>query len=208
MRLLVFGATGGVGQEIVKQGLAAGHEVIAFARRPEAITAQDAQLRVMQGDVLDKVAVSRAVADCDVILSALGTRGGPSALVEGTRHIVDAAIAHGAPRSLWVSSFGVGDSIAQMGWFARTVIAGMVLKAALEEKAAQEKIIMESGLPWVIARPGGLTDGPRTGQYQRIPSDAKVSLNRLQISRADVADFLLHNVTDAQWVGKAVGLAY
>jgi putative NADH-flavin reductase len=208
VKLVVFGATGGTGQEIVKQGLEAGHEVVAFARRPEAVAIQNARLTVAQGDVLDKAAVARAIAGCDAILSALGTRGGPSALIEGTRNIIAAAGAQGAPRSLWVSSFGVGESLDQMGWFARNVIAGMFLKAALEEKAIQERLIMESGLPWIIARPGGLTDGPRTGQYQSVPSDARVSLNRIQISRADVADFLLKNLTDQKWVGQAVGLVY
>ncbi len=208
MRLLVFGATGGTGQQIVAQALAARHEVVAFARRPEAVTQQDARLTVVQGDVLDRAAVDQAVAGCEVILSGLGTRGGPSALVEGTRNILDAAQAHGTQRSLWVSSFGVGESLGQMGWFARNFIAGTFLKPALEEKAAQESIIMASGTPWIIARPGGLTDGPRTGRYQCIPHDAKASLNRLQISRADVAHFLLKNLTDETWLRQAVGLAY
>jgi uncharacterized protein YbjT (DUF2867 family) len=208
VRLLVFGATGGTGQEIVAQALAQGHQVIAFARRPEAVTQKDANLTIAQGDALDKEAVSRAVAGCDAILSALGTRGGASSLIEATRNIVDAAKAHGAQRSLWVSSWGVGESLNQMGWLARNVIAGMVLKATLEEKARQERVIMESGFPWIIARPGGLTDGPRTGVYQCVPSNAKVTLNRLQISRADVADFLLKNVADETWLGQAVGLAY
>lgn len=206
MKLLVFGATGGTGQQVVAQALAAGHDVIAFARRPEAVTTRHERLAVTQGDVTDKAAVEAAVARCEVIISALGTRGGPSGLIEGTRNIIDAAKGHGAPRSLWVSSFGAGESLEQMGWFARTVIAGMFLKAALEEKTAQEKIIMESGLPWIIARPGGLVDGPVTGTYQCVPSDAKVSINRVQISRADVADFLLKNLTDTRWLGQAVGL--
>ncbi len=208
MKLLVFGATGGTGQQIVKQALAAGHAVVAFVRRPEALQVQDARLTIAEGDVLDRAAVGRAVAGCEVILSALGTRGGPPALVEGTRNILDAAQAHGTPRSLWVSSFGVGESRGQMGWFARNVIAGMILKAALAEKATQESIIMGCGTPWIIARPGGLTDSPRTERYQCIPCDAKVSLNRLQISRADVADFLLKNLTDETWLRQAVGLAY
>ncbi len=208
MKLVVFGATGGTGQAIVSQALSQGSQVVAFARRPEAVTAQGANLTIAQGDVLDREAVSKAVAGCDVILSALGTRGGPSALVEGTRNILDAAKANGGLKSLWVSSFGVGDSIEQMGWFTRNVIANMFLKSTLEEKAEQEKLIMESGLPWIIARPGGLTDGPLTGQYQCVPSSAKVSLNRVQISRADVADFLLKNLTDQRWLGQAVGLAY
>ena len=168
MKLLVFGPTGGTGQQIVAQALAQGHEVTAFARRPDAVTAQDARLTVVQGDVADKEAVRAAVAGHDAILSALGTRGGQSALIEGTRNIVDALAANVRQRSLWVSSFGVGESMAQMGWFAQKIIVPMVLKAALAEKEVQEKIIVDSGLDWIIARPGGLTDGQRTGVYRCI----------------------------------------
>ena len=153
-------------------------------------------MTVVQGDVADKEAVRAAVAGHDAILSALGTRGGQSALIEGTRNIVDALAANVRQRSLWVSSFGVGESMAQMGWFAQKIIVPMVLKAALAEKEVQEKIIVDSGLDWIIARPGGLTDGQRTGVYRCIPSDARLSVGRPEISRADVADFLLKNLSD------------
>jgi putative NADH-flavin reductase len=210
VKLIVFGATGGVGQQLVSQALAQGHTVTAFARRAEAVTTKHAGLVVVQGDVLNKGAVTQAVAGHEVVLSALGTRGGEvtPALIEGTRHIIDAVTRHGVSRSLWVSSFGVGESMAQMGWFARSVFVPLFLKRALEEKEVQERIIVESDTEWIIARPGGLTDGPLTGVYQCVRSDARISVGRPEISRADVADFLLKNLADTKHLCQAVGLTY
>jgi putative NADH-flavin reductase len=207
MRLIVFGATGGTGQQVVTQALAQGHAVTAFVRRPEAVTMQHANLGIVQGDIVDAVAVAAAVASHDVVLSALGTRSGPSVLVEGTRNILEAIQAHSVRRSLWVSSFGVGDSLKNMGWVAQTVIVKGFLRQAIEEKEVQERIIRELGQDWIIARPGGLTDGPLTGSYRCVVGP-KEKVGRPTISRADVADFMLKNLTDARYVRQAVGLTY
>jgi putative NADH-flavin reductase len=207
MKLLVFGATGGTGRQCVDQALAQGHRVTAFVRRTDAVTTNHDNLTVVQGDIIDAAAVDAAIAGHDVILSALGTRGGPPVLPEGTHNILVAMEQAGIRRSLWVSSFGVGDSQQQMGWIARTVIVNLFLKNAIAEKEIQERYIRESAGDWIIARPGGLTDGPLTGSYRCVVGpDEKVG--RPSISRADVADFLLKNLTDDRYVRKAVGLTY
>ena len=206
MKLIIFGATGGTGQQVVTQALAQGHSVTVFVRRPEAVTTQHANLTVVQGDITDAAVVAGAVAGHEVVLSALGTRGGPSALVEGTRNILEALKAHGVQRSIWVSSFGAGDSLQQMSWLSQTLIVIGFLRKAIQEKNAQEQIIMASDGDWIIARPGGLTDGPLTGTYRVTgPGD---QVGRPSISRADVADFMLKNMTDDRYVRKAVGLTY
>jgi putative NADH-flavin reductase len=206
MRLLVFGATGGTGQQLVAQALAQGHLVTAFVRRAEAVTTKHDSLIVVQGDIIDATAVNPAVAGQDVVLSALGTRGGPSALVVGTHNILEAMRTHGVRRSLWVSSFGAGDSLQQMGWLSQTLIVKGLLRQAIQEKNAQEKIIMASDSDWILARPGGLTDGPLTGTYRVAGLGDKVG--RPSISRADVADFMLKNLADDRYIRNAVGLTY
>lgn len=207
MKLIIFGATGGTGQQVVTQALVQAHTVTAFVRRPEAVTTRHANLTIVQGDIVDAATVAVAVAGQDVVLSALGTRGGPSVLVEGTRNILEAMKAHDVRRSLWVSSFGVGDSLKNMGWLAQTVIVKGFLRQSIEEKEVQEKLIRELGEDWIIARPGGLTDGPLTGSY-RCVIGPKEKVGRPAISRADVADFLLKNLTDTRYVRQAVGLTY
>ncbi len=206
MRLIIFGATGGTGRQLVTQALAQGHHVTAFVRRPDAMTTQHANLTVVQGDITDAAAVDRAVAGHDVVLSALGTRGGPAVLPEGTRHILAAMRAHGIRRSIWVTSFGVGDSLQQMNWFAQAVIVKGFLRKAIEEKEIQERIIMADDSDWIIVRPGGLTDGPLTGRYRITGPGDRVG--QPTISRADVADFILKNLTDGRYVRKALGLTY
>ncbi|MGQ9840746.1 MAG: NAD(P)-dependent oxidoreductase [Anaerolineae bacterium] len=206
MKLLIFGATGGTGRQLVTQALAQGHYVTAFVRCPEALATEHANLTLFQGDITDAAAVERAVAGHDVVLSALGTRGGPPVLPAGTRHILTAMRLHGIRRSIWVSSFGVGDSMAQMGWVARYVIVPLFLKAALAEKEEQERIIMADDSDWIIVRPGGLTNGPLTGRYRVVGPGEKVG--RPVISRADVADFMLKNLADPRYVRRAVGLTY
>jgi putative NADH-flavin reductase len=206
MKLLIFGATGGTGCQLVDQALSQGHQVTAFVRQPAALTVQHPDLTIIQGDITDQDAVRRAIPGHDVVISALGTRGGPAVLPEGTRNILGAMQDADIRRSLWISSFGAGDSLQQMGWLSQTLIVKGLLRQAIQEKNAQEQIILASAGDWIIARPGGLTDGPLTGTYRVTgPGD---QVGRPSISRADVADFLLKNLTDDRYVRKAVGLTY
>jgi putative NADH-flavin reductase len=206
MKLIIFGATGGTGRQCVDQALAQGHQVTAFVRQSAALTVQHPDLTIIQGDITDQDAVQRAIPGHDVVISALGTRGGPAVLPEGTRNILEAMASQSVRRSLWVSSFGAGDSLQQMGWLSQTLIVKGLLRQAIQEKNAQEQIILASGGDWIIARPGGLTDGPLTGAYRVTGPGDKVG--RPSISRADVADFMLKNLTDDRYVRKAVGLTY
>lgn len=207
MKLLVFGATGGTGQALLSQALEQGHEVTAFVRNPAALTGRDG-LTIVGGELTDVAAVEAAVSGQEAVLSALGSRGGQSAPVsDGTKVIVEAMSKAGVRRLVYVTSFGVGDSLEQMGWFARNVVAGMMLKNVLAAKELEEQAIMKSGLDWIIARPGSLEDGPRTGVY-RCVTGAKEKVGRPRISRADVADFMLKNLTDTKYVCRAVGLTY
>ncbi len=207
MRLLVFGATGGTGRALLDQGLAQGHQMTAFVRNSAALEPR-AGLAIVQGDVTDAMAVGRAVAGHEAVLSALGPRSGQyGVLPGGVQNIVAAMSQAGVRRVIHVSSFGVGDSLAQMGWVARQVFVPLFLRKALDEKEIEEGIIRASDLDWIIARPGGLEDGPRTGVYRCI-TDPREKVSQPRIARADVADFILQNLVDERFVRRAVGLTY
>ncbi len=209
MKLLIFGATGGTGRQLVAQALEQGHTVTTYVRVASTLDIKHPNLSVFQGNILNEQAVLPAVFGKDAVLSALGSRvRGLPDLIQGTRNILAAMHQCEVHRSIWVSSFGVGESLQQMSWLAQNVIVKGFLRAAIEEKEIQERIITQSDGEWIIARPGGLTDGPRTGVYRVIPSDAKERLSRPAISRADVADFLLKNLTGDTYVHQAVGLSY
>ena len=186
LKLLVFGATGGTGRQIVRLALEQGHQVTAFARsgvRRAAVTPLPANLVVFAGDVLDATMVSEAVAGHDVVISALGTREGDDwILPQATAHIC-AAMRHGEGRGvrrlICVTTLGVGESRKQLGQ--TFALLAVDLRETLAEKEAQEQIIRESGLDWIIVRPGALTNGPRMGAY-RCVTDPAVALPRALIS--------------------------
>jgi putative NADH-flavin reductase len=176
-------------------------------RNPAALAARPG-LTIVEGDVTDAAAVSRAVAGHEAILSVLGPRGGQyGVLPGGVQNIVAAMSQAGVRRLIHVSSFGVGDSLAQMGWVARQIVVPLFLRKALDEKEIEEGIIRASDLDWIIARPGGLEDGPRTGVYRCI-TDPREKVGQPRIARADVADFMLQNLADERFVRRAVGLTY
>src|SRR5437764_1203871 len=113
MKLVVFGATGGIGAQVVQQALAAGHEVTAVARRPEAITLRHECLKVVQGDVLDAESVRKAVMGKDVVVSAVGARDrGPTTVYsQGNANILQAMQAAHVRRIFCISASGLDPAI-------------------------------------------------------------------------------------------------
>lgn len=212
MKLLVFGATGGTGQAVLEQAIARGDGVTAFVRRPEALAevsgAAGDRLRIQPGDVRDAEAVRAITPGHDAVISALGAGLGKSDLREvGTRHIIEAMRAAGLRRLISVSSLGIGASRDNMPGLVRWVIVPLILRHGFADHERQEQVIRDSGLDWTIVRPAGLTNGAHTGVYQQgfPPGHTRI---RGQISRADVADFMLKALDDTTTIGQAVGLSY
>jgi uncharacterized protein YbjT (DUF2867 family) len=195
MRIAVFGATGGTGREVVKQALAAGHQVTALARDPSRLVGSDPNLTVVAGSVLEAAPVLQALQGTDAAIVSLGnTANNPDYVVsQGTQVILDAIGQLGGPqRMVVVSSIGVGDSKDQVP-FAFKMLMKTVLRRAMEDKERQEALVKASGLDWTIVRPGGLTDGPATGQYR---AGLEPTISAGQVARADVAAFVLQQLTD------------
>jgi putative NADH-flavin reductase len=209
MKLLVFGATGGTGREIVAQALDQGHVVTAFVRNPTAITTKLEKLKLAQGDVLDYPSVQAAVRGQDAALSALGVRKlrKNTILSDGTKNIIRAMEQHGVKRFVCESSLGVGDSQGQLGWVLNLFIIPLFLRNVFRDKEAQERYIKQSSLDWIIARPAALTSGSRTGVYRHGFSTTDRTI-RGKIARADVADFMLKQLTDDTYLRKTPGLSY
>ena len=201
MWLALFGATGGTGKEVLAQALAAGHEVKALARDPVKLSAE-AGLTVVPGDVLDQAAVNDCVAGTQAVICVLGTRPGTRGEpieARGTERILAAMDAHGVKRLIVVSSMGVGESRQQIPIYFR-IIMNLMLKRIFQAKEEQERLIKASSTDWTIVRPSGLTDEPRTGAYRH---GVDTSVTGKRIARADVADFVLHQLTDAAYIRKA-----
>lgn len=212
MKIAVFGSTGGTGKRVVEQALAAGHEVIAVARRPDAITVQHASLRVVKGDVIDAASVAAALEGADAVISAFGPpdNSKPGTLMStGIANIVAGCAQKNVRRFVFESglmcSDGTGLSFASrmgVGFF------GWWYRAMRDDKRIAERSIVGSKIPhWVIVRPPGLSDAPGTGKYVE-GVDAPVDATKA-LPHADVAAFLIRAATDDAYAKtiRAIGSA-
>ena len=209
MKLVVFGSTGSTGRKIVDLALARGHEVTAFARKPEALGLPHPKLRIAQGDVFDVAAVERAVQGQDAVLSALGTPARTKNTVrsEGTRNIVRAMEKVGVRRLISLSSLGIGDSRPMLPFVYKALVVPFFLRQGFAEHELQEENIRHSNVDWTIVRPGAYTNGALTGDYRHGLAD-KHATTKAKISRADVADFVLKQLGDSLYLHKAPWLSY
>jgi putative NADH-flavin reductase len=221
MRLTIFGPTGGTGRRLVERAIAEGHDVTAFARNPSKVTARHERLRIVAGDAFDPTSVLEAVAGNEAVICVLGSRtpsnplhprrpGDPNGVTSaGSQNIVAAMKEHGLRRLVCQTAWGVGESRQNpgiAGAFFMNVLVPPLLRDEYADKEAQEKLVAESDLDWIIVRPMILTNGPWTNDY-RADVDLKPG-RRPYISRADVADFLLKQLTDDTFVRKTPAIGY
>lgn len=206
MKILVFGSTGSVGKIFVQQALDEEHHVTAFARNPAAISITHPNLSVFQGDVRDQSAVERATPGHDAVVCILGAGKGTVRAV-GTRNIVLAMEKAGVKRLVCQSTLGAGDSRGNLNFFWKYIMFGMLLRKAYADHELQEKHVIQSNLHWTIVRPAAFTDGPKTGNYRQGFGTNANGLT-LRISRADVADFLLKQLSGLTYLRKAPGQSY
>jgi putative NADH-flavin reductase len=207
-RVLIVGATGGTGRQLVVQALDRGYEVTALVRDPSALQIDHPKLRVIRGDVLNYSSVEAAVRGQDAVMSALGHKRyfGPACILsDGTRNLVRAMEASGVPRFICETSLGIGSSAGRMGIYYTFFVIPVILPFYFWDKTRQEQIIARSKVEWVIARPGVLTNAERNGSYRHSPKIGNF-LWTVRIPRADVADFMLNQLTDDTYLGTAVGV--
>jgi uncharacterized protein YbjT (DUF2867 family) len=205
-KLLVIGASAGIGLETVKAALAAGHAVRAFARSADGIPGDDPELERFKGDALNSDDLRRALEGVDAVAMTLGvpinrkTLTKPATLFsKATRTLLPLMQEIGPRRLIVVTGFGAGDSRAAMSGLEK-LGHDAFLGRIYPDKGVQEAAVKDSGLDWTIVRPGILMNGDRTGRYEVLtePQDWRNGL----IRRADVADFIVRCVEGAH-VGQA-----
>lgn len=206
MKVVIFGATGSIGRHLVEQALERKHDVTAFARNPLKIETKHPNLKIAQGDVTDLSAVENAVQGHDAVLIALGDGRKGRIRAAGTKNIIQAMEKSGVRRLICQSTLGIGDSRANLNFFWKYIMFGLLLRAAYADHEKQEKYIRESALDWVIARPSAFTDGARTGEYKHGFSSSEKGMT-LKISRADVADFMLKQLNSDVYLRKTPGVS-
>ncbi len=207
-RLLVVGATGGTGQQIISQALERGFTVTALVRNASKLNVKHPQLKVIQGDILDYSAVESAARGQDAVLCALGHKKfffPTRILSQGTRNLLQAMETEGVKRLVCETSLGIGHSAGRMGLYYTLFVVPVILPFYFWDKMRQEKLIAASNINWVIVRPAVLTNKKMRKTY-RHGSVVGNFVWTANISRADVADFMLNQVTDETYLGTAVGI--
>src|SRR5580700_8746840 len=207
MNILIIGASQGTGALAVRAALDKGYRVTAFARSPQKLALEHPQLQKVTGDFHQAASVEAAVKGHDaVIITASATRfsafkENPRYFSQGTGFAIDAMKKFGVKRLVVLSALGTGDSRALLNPVVRALLAGWLLKVPFEDHERQEEQVRASGLDWVIARPGRLTNGTARRRYV-----AKTTIDSVpgSISRADVADYLVEACEVPKWVGHAV----
>jgi putative NADH-flavin reductase len=202
MKIIVFGATGGTGKLIVTQALAKGHSVTALVRNPEGLP-QDPHLRVVQGDVFDFATVVDAIRGHRAVLSALGARTlkKSDVLARAMPNILEGMRQEYVTRLIVLGAAGLDrdwgkyqNALTRMSlWMAKATM----LKHPFIDQKAQERLLAASDVDYTIVRTPRLIDGPFTGAYRVLP-DA-LPPGALRVSRADVADFMLQQLTDPRF---------
>lgn len=194
MRILVIGAAGRTGREVVSQALGHGHEVRAFVHTTPLELAHE-RLEIVSGDVLDFESVSAAVESEDAVIVAIGSGGGRDVRVfsDGAGNIVHAMAVHEVSKLVVLSAAGAfARNDPKLSLAFRAMIA-TVLKPVYDDLERMEQRVAASGLDWTIIRPMGLADGPLTGRY-RVSLEGLLLPKASRISRADVAALCLKAV--------------
>ena len=200
-KVLIIGASRGIGLETVKAALLAGHNARALARSAASIPVQNAGLEKVPGNALDIGTIRSVLEGVDVVVQTLGVDIAPRSIFErttlfsqSTRILVDAMKIADVKRLIAVTGLGAGDSRGHGGLLYDAVVFPLFLKRVYDDKDVQEWIIRSSGLDWTIVRPGLLTNRPASGRYRILTAveDWRFGL----ISRADVADFIVRQIED------------
>ncbi|MGL1890925.1 MAG: SDR family oxidoreductase [Spirochaetaceae bacterium] len=203
MKIIVFGATGKTGMDVVTQALEQNHLVTAFIRNPDRMSIKHDNLTLITGDALNLENVSQGVIGQDAVICTLGSGKNlkqTKIRSKGTANIIDAMKQHKLKRLIVMTAMGVGESWNDLSLINKFFFA-VLMKSIRQDHELQETYVKESKLDWTIIRPSGLTDSVPTGMYK---VGERIKAKTSQISRADVAGLILNEINKNDNLHKAI----
>jgi putative NADH-flavin reductase len=207
MRLAIFGATGRTGAHLIEQALAAGHGVRALARDPSRLSTGQPELVVVRGDIRDADRVRETIAGQEAVLSVLGSTKTDQEVVRvGARQIVDAMQQEGVRRLIFLTGAGVKrpQDPSSVGSVVFVPLLKLLSPKVLADAEQAVATIVASDLDWTIVRVPRLGDGPPTGAYRH----GYIRAGFAALARADVAGFMLQQLTDPRYIREAPIISY
>jgi uncharacterized protein YbjT (DUF2867 family) len=212
MKLLIIGATGPTGREIVKQALTQGHLVTTFVRDAGKANFPPPVEKAV-GNILDPATLEKALGGQEVVICSLGSAAtGPfkemTLLSEGTRNLVTAMQTKSVRRLICITGVGAGESKGHGPWYYNWLVQPLMLRGVYEDKTRQEEIVRGSGLKWTLVRPAPLTNGAAKGESSVRALTQLDGIHVSTISRADVAAFCLRELADGRYQGQAPVITY
>jgi putative NADH-flavin reductase len=207
MKLVVLGATGATGLEIVRQAIERGHSVTALVRSSERLKAFGDRISVKQGDLLNSADLERVIQGHDAVVSGFGPRlpvskADAHLLQQFATALTSAMLEAGVRRAVVESvAFLFKDSIIPPAY----ILGKLLFPGIVADAAAMEEIFEKSGLDWTMVRPPELTDKSYTGKYR--VREGHLPRFGFKISRADVADFMIRTVENHSSIRKIVGVS-
>ena len=202
MKLVIFGATGFSGQVILKLALSKGFQVTVLVRNKSAITIQNENLTVIQGNVLDRNDVKKALEHQDAVIQCLGVGGKgdgkPTTFIsDATKIIVEEMEKQQIKKLIAMSNVGAGNSLAFQPWFFTKIVLPYFmkwLKVIIDDKNRMEPIIMNSELDWTIVRCPNIVDKTPKGNVHATLDGKGL---KLSVTLDDMAEFIMHQLSDS-----------
>ena len=197
-RVVIFGATGGVGALAVEEALAAGHAVTAQSRSMGRLAGLSEGVRAVAADPLNPAQVQAAVAGDDAVIYALGLRTlRPTPFFsDTTRILIDTMLACAVPRLIAITGVGAGETRGHGGWVYERLIFPLVTRHIYADKDRQEALIAVSGLDWTVLRPAPFASrAPHTAL--EVHETVTPGLTLTRITRHEVAHLAVALLTDS-----------
>jgi putative NADH-flavin reductase len=209
-KIIVFGATGGTGKLVVEQALQTGHRVTAVARNPRHLIISHENLEIIKGDVLQPGTFENAIKEKDVVVSCLGIRNRKPTTIysESVSNIIKAMQKENVHRIICLSAGAVivppkGSLI--MKFVAKNILQHL-FKRSYADMLVMEKMLQETNLNWTVVRPPWLRNTKHTGKYRTSINDHL--RNPSKISHADLADYIVHHLTDQETFKALVEISF